>query len=75
MRRKTVESISEGRTGLLRVKLLKSGYRDCLLQYRSKVRHLLLIYLWPCKSVCEDGNVRGVDALARAVETCEGVDV
>ena len=70
-----VESISEGRTGLLRVNLLKSGYREYLLQYRSKVRYFLLIYLWPCKSVCEDVNVRGVGVLAHAVETCEGVDL
>lgn len=70
-----MESISEGRTGLLRVNLLKSRYRDCLLQYRSKVRHFLLIYLWPCKPVCEDGKIRGVVVLAHAMETSEGVDV
>jgi hypothetical protein len=43
VRRKIVESISEGRTGLLRVNLLKSGYRDYLLLYRSKVSYLPLI--------------------------------
>ena len=35
----------------------------------------VLIYLWPCKSACEESKLRGVGVLARAMETCEGVYV